>query len=49
MNDLRFLKEQEIKGPLSCTEDVKRFIDSCEETKEKIYRIYIEVRYAKAS
>ena len=48
MNDLRFLKEQEIKGPFSCAEDVKRFMDSCEETKT-IHRMYIEVRYAKAS
>ena len=30
LNDLRFLKEQEIKGPFSCAEDVKRFMDSCE-------------------
>ena len=49
LNDLRFLKEQEIKGPFSCAEDVKRFMDSCEETKRTIQRMYIEVRYAKAS
>ena len=46
LNDLRFSKEQEIKGPFSCAEDVKRFMDSCEKT---IHRMYIEVRYAKAS
>ena len=32
------MKELEIEGPFSC-----------EETKEKIHRMYIEVRYAKAS
>ena len=48
-NDLRFLKEQEIKGAFACAEDVKRFMDSCYETKEKIYKMHIEVRYAKTS
>ena len=49
LNYLRFLKEQEIKGPFSCAEDAKRFMDSCDETNEKIHRMYIEVRYAKNS
>ena len=46
---MRFWKEQEIKGPFSCAEDVRRFMDSCAETKENIHRMYTEVRYAKAS
>ena len=29
---MRFLNEQEIKGPFSCAEEVKRSMDSCEET-----------------
>ena len=45
---MRFLKDEGIKGPFSCAEDVKYFMDLCKETKEKIHRVYIEVRYAKA-
>ena len=45
---MRFLKDEGIKGPFSCAEDVKIFMDLCKETKEKIHRVYIEVRYAKA-
>ena len=42
---MRFLNEQEIKGPFSCAEGVKRSMDSCEET-QKINRMDNEVRYA---
>ena len=45
---MRFLKDDGIKGPFSCAEDVKIFMDSCKETKEKIHRLYIEVRFAEA-
>ena len=49
LNNLRFLKEHEIKESFSCAEDVERFMDSCKETKEKIQRMYIAERYAQAS
>ncbi|XP_066926157.1 uncharacterized protein [Clytia hemisphaerica] len=48
LKDLQFLKSQDIPGPFTCKEDVIKFMESFEECKEKVDRMYREVRYAKA-
>ena len=48
LKDLTFLKDQDQPGPFTSKEDVLRFVDSCEESPEKVKRMYTEVRYAKA-
>lgn len=48
LNDLTFLKNQSLPGPFTSKEDVAHFMDSCEESPEKIKRMYTEVRYTKA-
>ena len=48
LKDLQFLKNQVMPGPFTCKEDVIKFMESCEESKEKVDRMYVEVRYAKA-
>ena len=49
LKDLQFLKSQQIPGPFTCKEDVENFMNSCEESPDKVDRMYKEVRYAKAS
>ena len=49
LNELRFLKEQEIEGPVFVWGECKKVCGSCEETKKKRHRTYIEVKLAKVS
>ena len=44
LNELRFLKEQEIEGPVFVWGECKKVCGSCEETKKKRHRTYIEVK-----
>ena len=44
LNELRFLKEQEIEGPVFVWGVCKKVCCSCEETKKKRHRMYIEVK-----
>lgn len=47
--DLQFLKDQTSPSPFTCKDDVRKFMESCGDEKEKTEQIYIEVRYGKAS
>ena len=49
LKDLEFLKHQQIPGPFTAVEDIKTFIESDLEDKKKQDRLYVEVRYAKAT
>jgi len=49
LNDLAFLKQQEIPGPFTSSAEILEFMSSCPSSKEKNKRMYVEVRYAKES
>ena len=49
LKDLEYLKQQQIPGPFTAAEDIQLFIESDIEEKTKQDRLYIEVRYAKAT
>ena len=49
LKDLEFLKQQQIPGPFTAAADIKTFIESDIEDKIKQDRLYVEVRYAKAT
>ena len=47
LDDLDFLKQQKVPGPFTTVEEVKSFLESEDESKEKNHRLYIEVRFQK--
>lgn len=49
LKDLDYLKSQEFPGPLTTSEDVHTFCELDIPEKHKQDRLYIEVRYAKAT
>ena len=49
LKDLEFLKNQQIPGPFTSADDVDMYINSELTIKDKQDRLYIEVRYAKAT
>ena len=49
LNDLSILKEQEIPGPFTSSNEIQIFMNSCPDSKEKNKRLYLEVRYARES
>ena len=49
LNDLEFLKKQTIAGPFTTSDDVETYLSCDDELKGKQDRLYVEVRYAKAT
>ena len=47
LKDLAYLKQQKVPGPFTFSNDVQKFMSSCQDSKEKNSRLYLEVRYAK--
>ena len=45
LDDLEFLSQQVIPGPLTTSEKVKKVMESEPESKEKNHRMYVEVRF----
>ena len=49
LKDLAYLKQQKVPGPFTSSNEVQKFMSSCQDSKEKNSRLYLEVRYAKES
>lgn len=47
LEDLTYLKSQDIPGPFTTSEEITNFMDSCLDSKDKNKSLYIEVRYAR--
>ena len=49
LKDLAYLKQQKVPGPFTFSNELQKFMSSCQDSNEKYSRLYLEVRYAKES